>query len=349
MACQDIVFSFDQQLFTQHDGVSMGSALGPTLASFAMDMIESRMSECSVKPLHYKRYVDDIFAVFETANQAEIFLTFLNAQHHKLKFTAENENNKKLVFLDTEIYRTENGFEIDWHQKTTNTGRYIPFFAYAPNNYKRSALRSLIYRAKRICSTELLFENAYRQIKNMFLQNGYTQQEIDNMRQLVIARLNISAQQDEDKPKVVYWKLPYKREAEPELKRQVHKFNKRLPNNVSVRVVFQTFKTMNIFPNKDKVPQSLASNIVYQYSCEQCNACYIGETKRHFITRVTEHIKGKPTPSEVSLHLHAPIIENFRIICRTPYTKIAESLIIKSKDQQTLLNDKFSSFPLNLF
>ena len=41
--------------------------------------------------LFYKRYVDDIFCMFKTSEQAETFLDFLNTRHKNIKFTIEKE------------------------------------------------------------------------------------------------------------------------------------------------------------------------------------------------------------------------------------------------------------------
>ena len=45
-----------------------------------------------------------------------------------------------------------------------------------------------------------------------------------------------------------------------------------------------------MFSPKDFVPDSLKSHVVYQFSCASCEARYIGETNRHFNTRVNEHL-----------------------------------------------------------
>ena len=37
---------------------------------------------------------------------------------------------------------------------------------------------------------------------------------------------------------------------------------------------------------KDAVPVGLRTRVVYEFSCASCNACYVGETSRHFSTRV---------------------------------------------------------------
>ena len=48
-------------------------------------------------------------------------------------------------------------------------------------------------------------------------------------------------------------------------------------------------KIGNLFGVKDPVPDGLRSRVVYKFVCAGCNACYVGETCRHFSTRVREH------------------------------------------------------------
>ena len=120
-------------------------------------------------------------------------------------------------------------------------------------------------------------------------------------------------------------------------------------SNAKVIPVFQTLKTQSFFANKDKIPVFLRSNVVYKFTCEHCTACYIGETRRHLITRINEHLSGKPVPSELSLHEHECKRENFTLLQCTPYTMIAESLHIARHKNTHLLNEKQSSLPLMLF
>ena len=67
----DIIFSNDRNIkmyYDQIDGVAMGSPLGPVLANLFMGVMEDMwLNEYSGPPvLFYKRYVDDIFCVFES-------------------------------------------------------------------------------------------------------------------------------------------------------------------------------------------------------------------------------------------------------------------------------------------
>ena len=64
LACKNVLFSFDSELYIQQEGMAMRSPLGPTMAAFAMDKIERKIcAYAGQKSLFYKRYVDDIFAI----------------------------------------------------------------------------------------------------------------------------------------------------------------------------------------------------------------------------------------------------------------------------------------------
>ena len=112
-------------------------------------------------------------------------------------------------------------------------------------------------------------------------------------------------------------------------------------------MIHDTYKTAHLFPNKDKVPTSLSSNLVYKFKCWQCENCYIGETRRHLITRIREHLDGRPKDSEITKHVHKGSPDNFEILFRTKYTRTAESLIMKQANN--LMNEQDSSVPLLVF
>ena len=47
---------------------------------------------------------------------------------------------------------------------------------------------------------------------------------------------------------------------------------------------------MNLVNVKDAFLKGLRTRVVYKFSCVSCSACYVGETSRHFRTRVREHL-----------------------------------------------------------
>ena len=115
-----------------------------------------------------------------------------------------------------------------------------------------------------------------------------------------------------------------------------------------------------MFPFKDVVPKCIRSNIVYQYNCGMCNSTYIGETTRHYKTRVAEHrgispLTGAPM-ARVNSHIYGHFLEsghnivedNFSILhTRHPCDlQLSESIAIH--EFQPDLNDKQSSTPLKI-
>ena len=59
---------------------------------------------------------------------------------------------------------------------------------------------------------------------------------------------------------------------------------------MDIKLVFSSLKIGNLFGLKDPIPGGLRSRVVYKFACVGCNASYVGETTRHFSTRVREHL-----------------------------------------------------------
>ena len=121
IATSETHFTFNGSIFDQIDGVAMGSPLAPVLANLFMGFHEQNWIEqaTNVKPIFYKRYVDDIFAVFESESDADAFYSYLNTRHENIKFTFGKEKENKLPFLD--IFINNNEFDLQtlvFHKKT---------------------------------------------------------------------------------------------------------------------------------------------------------------------------------------------------------------------------------------
>ena len=77
--------------------------------------------------------------------------------------------------------------------------------------------------------------------------------------------------------------------------------------NSNIKLVFNSFKIKNYFSYKDLIPNDLKSFLVYKFTCASFSSSYIGETCRHFKTRIEEHIKkdNKSSCIVVFKHLHS--------------------------------------------
>ena len=83
----------------------MGSPLAPVLANLFMGHNEKLWLENiqGTPPSYYRRYVDDIFSVFNNSFEAKEFFNYINTRHPNIKFTMETEVNKIIPFLDVLI------------------------------------------------------------------------------------------------------------------------------------------------------------------------------------------------------------------------------------------------------
>ena len=67
-----------------------------------------------------------------------------------------------------------------------------------------------------------------------------------------------------------------------------------------------------MFGVKDPILGRLRSHVVYKFACVGCNACYVGETARHFSTHMREHLVSDRA-SHVFKHLQNS--ERCRALC----------------------------------
>ena len=87
----------------------------------------------------------------------------------------------------------------------------------------------------------------------------------------------------------------------------------------------------------------VSSEIIYKYLCGQCNCSYVGETRRHFISRICEHKGISPRTNvpfvnppfsnirELALNCNHPIkIDNFSVLarCQDYDLRLLESIFI---------------------
>ena len=116
---------YKNKLYKQIDGVTMGSCLGPTLANFFLGCLEEKLfaNSNNLLPNLYLRYIDDIYAVFDSDSASTQFLDILNSQHKDITFTFEkNTNRENLPFLDVQIKLNDAGYDTCVWRKPINTG-----------------------------------------------------------------------------------------------------------------------------------------------------------------------------------------------------------------------------------
>ena len=108
--CTKSAFSFNNTIYKQIDGVSMGSCLGPVLANIIMTELETVIVDklfAADSLKFYIRYVDDTLALIKESD-INIVLKKLNSFHPSLKFTVDKFHDGIVQYLDIKIVDNRN-------------------------------------------------------------------------------------------------------------------------------------------------------------------------------------------------------------------------------------------------
>ena len=124
------------------------------------------------KPVFYRRYVDDIFVLFESTEHLSKFYNYFNTCHPNMSFSFEQEKNGKLSFLDIEVSREKGKFVTTVYRKPTFSGVYTHFESFLPTIYKFGMVYTLAYRCFKICSYWTKFHVEFSFLKQEFLKTG---------------------------------------------------------------------------------------------------------------------------------------------------------------------------------
>jgi len=365
LSVEDAIFMFNNQLYSQIDGVAMGSPLGPTLANAFLCHHESKwLADCPshFKPVMYKRYVDDVFLLFNDVSHVKMFLDYVNSKHVNIQFTSEVEVNNSLSFLDIRLERDDKTFKTSVYRKPTFTGSGLNYLSFLPMMFKINAIRTLLYRCFHICSDWHSINRELQFLETFFLKNKFPMSVIQKQIRLFLNKMLCPKPMNYNVPRDIrYLKLPYYGHTSFVLRKQLQKLLSNHFPQINFRMIFTNSRTIrSFFPTKDPFPKHLCSNIVYSYKCSSCNARYIGSTSRNLKMRYCEH-KGvsyrtlrplsSPMHSLIRDHSlktnHEVKFEDFSIVRKTQDLidlRILESLLIK--EIKPNLNNNESSVTL---
>ena len=301
-SCRKTIFSFNNILYKQLDGVAMGSVLGPVLANIVMTELENVI----IRPLFnkniikfYIRYVDDTLLLVKP-EFFEYVQNMFNSYHSNLKFTVDLFEDNTIHFLDLLIL---DDCSIDIFRKDTFTGNYIDFNSFIPWNYKISWVRSLIHRAREICSTNILFDKQVKLVDKFMAWNNFP---FSIRKTLITKFLDVKPKEQsktKEKHKVLWFNTPYLgKNGEFLLKKLKRKLKKYLNDKFEFRVIYKTNKISMFCSNKDPIDFLNKANVIYKFTCPSCLNSYIGKTERNLVTRLKEHANGE-IDSAINIHL----------------------------------------------
>ena len=360
ISTQQTPFAFKGKNYLQTDGVSMGSPLGPTFANFYMaDLESSLLSQDKISnPVKYFRYVDDIFAIFNSPIHVRYFIQRLK-NRSVLNFTHEAMVNNKFNFLDVQMsVKTDGSLETSVYIKPTDKGIYPNFNSHIPAQYKKSVINSLVNRAIKFSSTEQIRGAELSRIKQVLANNGYPQVLTDRIiqRKLGGNQDNNLGQLDADPVKffVQFFNLSNFENDRRKLNNIVSAHVKPTDQQAQITVVpyYKPNKLSAQFSTRVREENIKRVNVVYRFNCKEdaCNASYIGYTAQKLENRVKQHRYKSSSICKHFMYEHdelPPPISNFVDCFEILFAsedvrslKIFEAILIKS--EKPIINVKYN-------
>ena len=191
------------------------------------------------------------------------------------------------------------------YHKKTYTGLLLNYFSFTPYVYKIGLIQTLIDRIFKINNTWTGFDKDIKKLSNVLEKNQYPLKVIESEVKNYVNKLYGSTKSKNNESEITesrYFKLPYIGHYSTFTKTKVSKLIKTYCKDISIKLVFTNSKLINSFSLKDPIPECLKSSVVYRFKCASCNASYIGETSRHLVTRINEHLH-KDKNSHIYKHL----------------------------------------------
>lgn len=173
-------FVFDGEFYLQVKGTAMGKRFAPAYANiFMATWEEEALAKCPKQPLHYLRYLDDIWGIWcHSEKEFEEFMAILNAHDPSIKLK-HVVNQQAIDFLDTTVYKgtsfdVDGSLDIKVFFKETDTHALLFKSSFHPRHTFKGLVKSQLIRFNRICTQEKDFWEAVKILFGSLRKRGYS-------------------------------------------------------------------------------------------------------------------------------------------------------------------------------
>ena len=168
---------------------------------------------------------------------------------------------------------------------------YLNFDSWHPVCHKRGTILSLIDRAFLLTNPKYHQKNI-EFVVNTLLNNDYPLNYIfkiinDRLKILMTKKQNLQLSTCNDAPTnrddILYFNIPYFLNISDKFKH--------IMKNTNITMSYTGMAKLNRFikVQKDKLTTNQLSNVIYKIPCADCDASYVGQTRRLLSTRLKEH------------------------------------------------------------
>lgn len=341
-------FEFNGEYFLQIKGTAMGKTFAPAYANiFMADWEGKALDKCHKKPLHYLRYLDDIFGIWTYSKEDFAdFIQILDAHDPSIRVKYEI-GERSIHFLDTTVYKGESfnsdqKLDIKVYFKDTDTHALLFKNSFHPKHIYRGLVKSQLMRFKRICTKDKDFREAVTILFRALRSRGYSRPFLREC----LKTFQVSKQREQKNI------IPLVTDFATMTGRFHHKFknnyqliikNSGLLQDYSVISAYrrhqnlkdilvrarlpsvQAFQKRNTLSGmfvrlkfvRNRVKKTIfeikqvfsphTTNCIYLIFCARCGKQYIGQTKNSILLRMTQHRFNVRNQKNV----HIPLVHHF--------------------------------------
>ena len=322
-------FMFDGKFYLQIKGTAMGKRFAPAYANiFMANWEEEVFVKCQKKPIHYLRYLDDIWGIWEgSKDEFELFLSVLNSHDPSIKLDSEF-HAQSIDFLDTTVFKGQefnnnHQLEVKVYFKKTDLHTLLFKTSFHPKHTFGGIVKSQLIRFDRICTRKADFLEAVKILFKALRHRGYSRtflrrclktfklKKVKDQRALIplittfgsiSKNLNNKWKNNFNEVFGVSNVLPvsrvisaYRRNANLRdllVKAKLPSLQFQKPQKYLDQFSRLRFITNSKEKTVLKISQGFttkSSNCVYVLFCVKCDLKYVGETKNSLFTRLIQH------------------------------------------------------------
>ncbi|UYV78356.1 hypothetical protein LAZ67_16001063 [Cordylochernes scorpioides] len=280
-------FIYDDQIYLQMKGATMGSPISPNAACITIGQLEIKALNSLKNDVYYfKRYVDDSILFINQGSEQKILDTFINLLPD-INYSMEVDNNKSINFLDMNLSYSNNNITTSIYKKPTHTGTYWNFSSQHHFSQKVGLVKALIYRAFTLINDTTKRNIEINNIKKELINEDFPIKLINR----IIEDMN---QKYENNTLIQNLKCKNKEAKFISLPFINQKFARNFTN------IFKKYGKMNIawkpcnpisqYLNQHKNTQlTERAGLIYEVKCEKCDQSYVGQTSRTLKERMENH------------------------------------------------------------
>lgn len=175
-------------LFLQVKGTAMGTPFAVVFANLFLAHLEEtiinpQLTDAGATPLISFRFIDDIFAIFNTTQQAERYRTLFSTHYPTIKTTG-TISKQSGIFLDIELYKgydfqSTQHLDTKLYQKATNKYLYLSPATYHPKHVLTGYISSELNRYRINCSNHTHYYTARTNFYNRLTKRHYPTSLLD--------------------------------------------------------------------------------------------------------------------------------------------------------------------------